>query len=230
MLEASKYVLELAENDRFEIFIIEGVGGYGKTAYGTNILAEVYSNGSKTGNWDISMFKNHMGFHPIRVLKNWCDADDQIAYLWDDAGSWINSLDFSHPLIKKIGKQLQTMRTKYHCVIFTCLDADDLVRKIRMHKGAVTIRISLHGSDPKSTEIHRRYRRTATAKHWSKDWYDKQYRTDNWEEYFCCYMPKPFFEWYQPIRKHYSDMLARLSLKEARATQEVRDTEKLAEI
>ena len=230
MLEASKYVLDLAEDDRAEIFIVEGGAGKGKTSYGANIIAEVHSKDGKTGNWDINLFKRYMGFHPIKVFNKWCKAEDELVFLWDDAGAFINSLDYSHPLIRKIGKQLQTIRTKYHCVIFTCLDADDLVRKVRMHQGAVTIRISLHGSEPKSTEIGRKFKRTATAKHWQKDWYNKPYRQDDWDEYFNCRMPQHFYEWYQPIRKHYADMLTRLALKEAKRTEDVRDTEKLAEI
>jgi hypothetical protein len=230
MLAASKYVLELARNDRSEVFIIEGGAGNGKTAYGANIIAEVHSENGTKGNWDISVFKKYMGFHPIRVIDNWRHAHKELVYMWDDAGAWINAMDYQAPFIKDIGKMLQTMRTKYHCVIFTCLDADDLARKIRMHTGAVTIKISLMGSEPRSNEIERKYRRTAVAKHWDKDWYDKLYRKDDWEEYYCCYMPPKFHAWYQPIREHYADMLARLALKEARRTNEIRSTLKYSDI
>ena len=230
MLDASKHVLELCENNRAQIFIIEGAPGAGKTAYGANIVAEVHSIDNEIGNWDTNIFKKYMGFHPQRVLERWVKAQNEKIFLWDDAGAWINALDFQHPLIKKIAKQLQTIRTKYHCVVFTCLDADDLAKKIRIHKDAITIRISLMGSDPKSKYISQKYRRTATAKHWEKDWYEKSFRIDDWEEPFCCYMPLDFFYWYEPIRRHYSDMLTKLALKEAKQTMEIYSTYKLAEI
>ncbi len=230
MLAASKYVNELHDNDRTQLMIVEGGGGYGKTAYGTNIVAEVHSKDGEQGNWDIELFKKYMGFHPQKVLEKWNEAEGEKVFLWDDAGAWINSLDYQHPLIKKIGKQLQTIRTKYSCVIFTCLDADDLAKKIRMHTGAITIKISLMGSKPRSEYISEKYRRTAIAKHWNKDWYGHLYREDDWDETFCCHMPTTFYEWYKPIRKHYSDMLTRLALKEAKRTDEIHSTVKFAEI
>lgn len=230
MLAASNYVNELIENDRAQLFLITGAAGVGKTAYAVNIVAEVHSKDGKEGNWGIDIFKKYMGFHPQKVLEKWNNAHKEKVFLWDDAGAWINSLDYQHPLIKKIGKQLQTVRRKYHCVIFTCLDADDLAKKIRMHTDAITIKISLMGSSPKSEFISQRYRRTATAKHWDKDWYDHFFRKDDWDEYFCCYMPQHFYEWYNPISEHYADMLTMLAYKEAKRTEEVRSTFKFAEI
>lgn len=231
MLAASQYVNELVENDQSQVFIIEGGAGYGKTAYAANIVAETHSTPeSKQGNWDINIFKQYMGFHPQKVLEKWMTAHKEKLFFWDDAGGWINSLDYQHPLIKKIGKQMQTIRTKYHCVIFTCLDADDLAKKIRLHTGAITIRISLQGSRPKSPYVSERYNRTAVAKHWRKDWYGKMYREDDWEEQFCCYMPPNFFEWYDPIRTHYADMLTKLALKEAKKTSDIKSTVRYADI
>jgi len=232
MLAASKYVNELhgEHGERAQLFIIEGGAGVGKTAYGANILAEVHSLDGKEGNWDIEIFKRYMGFHPQKVLEKWNQAEEEKVFLWDDAGSWINSLDYQHPLIKKIGKQLQTIRTKYSCVIFTCLDADDLAKKIRMHTNAITIKISLMGCEPRSEYISKKYKRTVVAKHWEKDWYDNFFRKDDWDESFCCYMPIHFYNWYKPIRKHYADMLTRLALKEAKQTAEVKSTFKFAEI
>ena len=230
MLAATDYVNELYRNRRSGIIIIEGNPGTGKTAYGANILAESHSIDGVAGNWDLDNFKKYMGFHPQKVLEKWRKAHYEKVFLWDDAGAWINAMDYQDPAIKKIGKLLQTIRTKYSCIIFTCLDSDDLAKKIRMFAGAITCRITLSGSEPKSNEIQRKYRRTATAKHWEKDWYGKLFRKDEWNEQFCCYMPPVFYNWYEPIRAHYADMLSILTLKEIKKTHEISSTAKFADI
>lgn len=230
MLAGTDKINDLYANDQSQIFIIEGGAGYGKTAYGVNLIAEAYSIDGVNGNWDIDLLKRHIGFHPQKVLEKWNAAHKEKAFMWDDAGAWINAMDFNHPLIKKISKSLQTVRTKYAAIIFTALDADDVVKKIRMHTNAITIRITLMGSEPKSNEIYRKYKRTATAKHWEKDWYNNLYRVDDWEEQYCCYNPPHFRAWYEPIRNRYADMLTILAWKEAKKTFEISSTVKFAEI
>lgn len=230
MLAITEYINALYLEDQAGIVIVEGNPGYGKTAYGANALAETHTTDNIHGNWDLDVFKKHMGFHPLKVLEKWKKAYREKVFLWDDAGAWIHSLDYQDPLIKKIGKQLQTMRTKYSCIIFTCLDADDLAKKVRMHAGAITVRITLQGYEPQSPYISKRFKRTATAKHWEKDWYGKLFRNDNWKETYTCYMPPHFYNWYQPIRKSYSDLLTKLALKEAKKTPEVSSTVKQSDI
>ncbi len=230
MLAGTKYVLDLHENGRAGILIIEGNPGYGKTSYGVNILAEAHSLDGVTGNWDLDVFKRYMGFHPQKVLEKWRKAHHEKMFLWDDCAAWANAMDYQDPVIKKLGKLLQTIRTKYSCIVLTCLDADDLTKKFRMFAGAVTVRVSLAGCEPKSTEKYRKYRRTATAKHWEKDWYGKLFRKDDWNETFCCYMPLSFYDWYEPIRSHYADMLSNLTLKEAKNTKEFSSTVRFADI
>ena len=230
MLAATERVQELIDNDQSQVFIIEGGPGYGKTGYGCSILAELYSEDGKTGNWNPNVLKKYIGFHPQRVLEKWRDAHKEKVFLWDDAGAWLHSLDYQNPFVKDIGKQLQTIRTKYHCVIFTCLDADDLIKKVRMHTNAITIRITLEGRDPKSKYISHKYIRTATAKHWEKDWYGNLYRVDDWVERYNCYYPPDFFKWYDPTRDSYVDALNKISLKEVKRNKEISSILKHIEI
>jgi hypothetical protein len=229
MLDASKRVIELFDNDEFEIFIVNGKNGYGKTTYANRIIAEVYSqrdtekwggNGTKA-NWNIKLFRHHLGFHPAHVVKRWMKMKTRdYVFHWDDAGTWLNALDYQDKFVKSVGKYLQTARTDWACIIFSAIDKMDIVNKIRNFKSCIIIDITKTGSNPKSSIPFDRNRRTATAYHYWHDRHNKEGTENDWEEYFNSWVPggyeknrkgtvlqkKGFYGWYKPLRDKYSRM------------------------
>lgn len=226
MLEASKRVLELYENNEFQVFIIEGWNGFGKSSYANNIISEVHSKDGIHQNWDIGLFKKYLGFHPIRVLHKWKKQQsknnigiqrhpDNYIFHWDDAGAWLHSLDYNNPYVKQVGKYLQTARTDWACIIFSCIDAEDLAKKIRCFSSAITIKIT------KDSSYKQPYYRLATAKHSEKDWYNNVYWKDDWTENFNCLMPDKFYSWYDPVRRTYANITKHMIRKEIDKQKEI---------
>jgi hypothetical protein len=230
MLDASKRILELYEDNESQIYIIEGWNGHGKSSYANTIISEVYSKDGINPNWSIPLFREHLGFHPMSVLKKWKIKHknaktfqlhpNDLVFHWDDAGAWLHSLDYNNPYVKQVGKYLQIFRTDWACIIFSCIDADDLTKKIRGLSSAITIKITKH-----SSHTHK-YRRIATAKHVEKDWYNNVYWKDDWTEGFNCKMPDTFFSWYDPIRRRYAYIVKKMMDKAAQEEPDIVKTYK----
>lgn len=227
MLEGAKRILELFDNDEFKAFIIQGDHGYGKTSYANTLISEVYSKDGVHGNWDIPLFKKHIGFHPKHVIDNWMTKDyrDKV-YHWDDAGLWLHSLDYQDPFVKDVGKYMQVVRTDWSCVIFTAISKEDISSKIRSLRNVIIIDITKDGSGPT-----RPNRRTATAYIERKTWKGRPWHDEQWKEMFDSHVPgnyskdnpefvyNPtyeqkknanvtwgFYGWYKPIRDKYAEM------------------------
>jgi hypothetical protein len=219
MMNLTKRINDNFYNDEFEIIIIEGRNGVGKTTYANKGIAEVYSVDGIHRNWDIPLFKKHLGFHPMNVLKAWKNIKIRDkAYHWDDSGQWLHSLDFHDPFVKEIGKYPQTARTDWGVLMFSCIDADDIIKKIRGFRSLIKVRITKHSS------IDQPYRRIATAKHPEKDWYGNIFWIDDWTEEFNCHVPDSFYSWYNPYRRKYSVLAKKLAYKKAKEDKDIMGT------
>jgi len=227
MLAPTKRVLDLYDNDEFEIFIITGKNGYGKTTYANRIIAEVYSlrmqdkwhGDGKTPNWSIPLFRKHMGYHPHEVKKQWdkMRARDYV-YHWDDAGVWLSAYDHQDRYIRSISKYLQTARSDWGCIIFSAIDKSDIVSKIRNFKSAVIVDITKEGAETNSPKPSHRNRRTAFGWHYWEDRLNKIGTENDWEEFFDSHVPgkyipahnglptirEGFYGWYKPLRDKYA--------------------------
>lgn len=64
----------------------------------------------------------------------------------DDAGLWLNTMDYYSPEVKATGKILEVARTIWGSIIFTCSDQQQIFSKIRNMPHVYTIRISKYSS------------------------------------------------------------------------------------
>ncbi len=226
MLYGAKHIIDLYNRDKMEIYIINGKNGVGKSSYANRLIAEVYHTINETGkqipNWDTDLFKKHMGYHPKKVLQNWRDQKTRdYCYHWDDSGIWLSNVDYSNPLVKSIGKYLQVARTKYACIMFSCIDRADLLNKIRNFKSATIIDIIDNG-DYTSKYPSERYRGIAKAWHYWSDRLDNIGTENDWEESFTNRMPDKFYNtWYLPQRIQYTKLAERMMWDKLRMQKDI---------
>lgn len=214
MLAGAKYILELYDNDEFKPFLIQGPHGFGKTSYANTLMAEVFSvNNGGIPDWN--KVKERIGYTPIEVL----DVLDSIpngerwyCFHWDDAGTWLHSLDFQDPFVKQVGKYMQVARTDLACMLFSTISVSDVSSKVRGIRDAITIDITKEGTESKSSEPYRKNRRTARAYILRKTWKGRDWKDYQWEETFNSHVPNSFYSWYKPKRDDY----ARLEKQKAR--------------
>ena len=209
MLAGAKYILELYDNDEFKPFLIQGAHGWGKTSYANKIMAEAYSR-DNGGVPDWNMVKNRVGYTPKEVLDQLDSIPENERWLcfhWDDAGTWLHSLDFQDPFVKQVGKYMQVARTDLACMIFSTISVGDVSSKIRGIRDAIIIDITKDGAG--SAQPHRR---TARAYIERKTWKNRSWKDYQWEEHFDNHVPNSFYSWYKPKREEY----ARLEKQKAR--------------
>jgi hypothetical protein len=237
MLDASKRVIENFDNDEFQIYVITGNNGYGKTTYANRIIAEVYSHrdteiwggNREKANWNIKLFKKHLGFHPAHVVNRWLKMKTRdYVFHWDDAGIWLNALDYQDKFVKSVGKYLQGARSDWGVLIFSAISKEDIVNKIRNFKSCVVIEITKLGSHPGTGKPSDINRRTATAYHYWHDRHGKEGTENDWEETFNSHVPgsyvkdrkgkiiekEGFYGWYKPLRDKYTRMAKKKSWQE----------------
>ena len=200
MLAGSEWILKLYRDNEFKVIIITGDHGFGKSTYANRLISEVYSKDNVHGNWDITLFKEHLGFHPMNVTEQWLKMKHRdIAFHWDDAGLWLNAMDYQDPFVVSVGKYLQVARTDWACLIFTAIDRDDVFSKLRNLRNAIIIEII------KDSSKREPWRRKAIAyKFWKSRGGSKKGTNTIWEERFNCHVPDSFYHWYQPLRAKYS--------------------------
>jgi len=224
-LLGAELIKELYDDDKFAIIIVEGKNGSGKTTYACNLLNEVYKTFKKVRitkdldvprrlisisepkfyyDWDISFYKHRMGYHPKKVIEAWKKQKERdYMYIWDDAGSWLCNLDYANAFVKSIGKYLQVARTKFACIVFTCIDKADVTSKIRNFKSSYIADVVYTG-DHTSPYPSQKYRAEATCWHYWSDRLEKKIGTeDDFTDSFIPRMPPQFYNWYLPIRKYY---------------------------
>lgn len=110
----------------------------------------------------------------------------------DDAGMWLNSMDYQNPFVKAVGRFFEVARTKYGAIIFTCSDLKQVFSKLRNMPHVYTIRVIKEG--------HGESRIGIIHEGWESEDLKKSGRTKLLFDGFIAEMYDPFYRWYQPIR------------------------------
>jgi len=125
------------------------------------------------------------------------------ACIVDDAGLWLNSMDYHSPEVKAVGKILEVARTIWGAIIFTCSDQQQIFGKLRNMPHVFTIRISKYprGGGYEDRRIARIF------KGWvSEDLKKHGRKTIAYDVYYAempgdLRDPHSFYGWYVPERK-----------------------------
>ena len=159
--------------------------------------------------YDWKATKKYFAFKPEEFLISTADILEKIpTSIVDDAGIWLNAMDYHNPFVKAVGKFFEAARTKYGAIIFTCSDLKQIFTKLRDMPHVYTIRIIKESkTDPDS-------RIGIIHEGWESEDLKKSGRTVLLFDGFVAHMPEPFFEWYQPIRTQLANEAVAVMVKE----------------
>lgn len=196
--------MEWYYNDEFKPIIIEGNHGYGKTTFACIVASEIYET------WDWSSLKKYIVFTPQEFLARLNKLKKkQPLLIWDDAGYWLNSLDYQNKFVKAVGKYIQVARTDWACIIFTSISAKDIINKVRGIQERYKIRITKHGCNI----THPNARTAVTYTYWETPDGSRFGERNPQTERFEAHMPDTFYERYRPYRKTFTN-LAKKTIQE----------------
>lgn len=211
LLNLSQLIISAFYNDELVLIVIHGKQGFGKSTYASIIIAQVYSYiKGKEKNPDATVFeydwktaRKYFVFKPRDFLTLSRKQNKKApCSCVDDAGLWLNALDFNNPLVRATGKFLEVARTKWGAIMFTCSDLKQIFTKIRNMPHVYTIRITKYGTG----EVNQKDRRMAKIfSGWVSEDLKKSGRKTKYIDIFYAEMPNIFYEWYKPERDKLSD-------------------------
>ena len=193
--------------ERFQLVIVYGPLGMGKSAYqfkvSVEILKQLYGMSEEEA-W--KAVKGLIVWHPEQFFDKLDEAEDmgvKIPVLnWDDAGLWLYAMDWDDPFIIAFTKWLNVVRTQITCLICSTPSPQFLFKKLRNFPQAITVRVMKAVSDDKPS--HRWLRVAKGYLHYVlPDMKHTRVRLI-FKDYFSCKMPDDFFTWYDPLRKSYA--------------------------
>ena len=169
----SEKILEWFYNDELGIIIIHGQQGYGKSVYACVSCAEVYGHDMDEHtfyyNWEA--VKRHIVWTPkdfidlsLKKPPLWDEKNYKIhpnsdkkepLIVWDDAGYWLNAMDYHHPLCIAVSKYLEVARSRWGAIVFTVSDQRQILTKIRGIPHAWSIPIRKTATPKRGTEKYR---------------------------------------------------------------------------
>ena len=210
LLHLSQMIISSFHNDELILIVIHGKQGFGKSTYASIIIAQVngYIKGkqsdpnAKEFKYDWKAAREYFAFKPREFLilsrKQKVKAPCSCV---DDAGLWLNSMDFNHPLVKATGKFLEVARTKWGAILFTCSDQQQIFTKIRNMPHVYTVRIGKYGGT--NQQVDRRMARIFSG--WASEDMKKSGRKTKAIDIFYADMPMDFYNWYKPERDALAD-------------------------
>lgn len=187
-------------NDEFRPMIVQGFHGYGKSSFAAYVASEIY------GTWNWSFLKDYIVFHPREFLEKIMKVKiKHPLMIWDDAGYWLNSMDYQNKFVKAVGKYMQVARLDWACIMFTSINASDVIRKVRGIEGRYKIKITKKGSNQVSP-----HRRTATTyEYWESPDGSQYGETGLYDERFKAWMPTQYYDGYLPYRRSFTQQAKR---------------------
>lgn len=158
--------------------------------------------------YDWTETKNKFIFKPREFISTTMKIKKKtLTCIVDDAGMWLNNMDYQNPFVKAVGRFFEIARTKYGAIIFTCSDLKQVFTKLRNMPHVYTIRVIKTGetADSRIGIIH---------EGWESEDLKRSGRTKLMFDGFVAEMPDKFYRWYQPIRLRLANEGTRLMFEE----------------
>jgi len=149
-------------------------------------------------------------FHPEQFFDKLDQAEEYGFYKililnWDDAGLWLNAMDWDDPFILSLTKWLNVARSDCTALLCSSPSVDMVFKKLRNFPSVITIRIT------KNSDRYHLWRRIATAyRQWVLPDLQKRRVKKLGKDIFSCRMPNTFYKWYGPLRNAYAKMAKEL--------------------
>jgi hypothetical protein len=206
-LALARLIVKSYLNDDFHPIIVYGDLRIGKSVYTTKALEQAldYLFGWKLTPTNLNRF---MGWNPEENVESWLNEEERMpCYIWDDAGYWLHSLNWTDPTLISIQKYMNVVGTDYNVLIFTTPDPSWILSKIANMSGMVRVKIVKRSGSANITQLQE-YRRFARRGIGYKPWKSPDLKRGGvnkvLDDEFSCKMPDRLYEWYKPIRLSYA--------------------------
>ncbi len=223
-LAFARWVVKAHRFDDFILGIIHGTPRIGKSAYGIKVMGQVvdyfygediYTITGSTGHRRAPICQKYMGWDPTENVERWLDIFEVIpGFIWDDAGYWLFSLNWTDPLLISIQQYMNVIGTDMNTLMLTTPDPNWILSKIATMPGTLRIKVIKRRGGKSDADSIRFARRAIGYKPWKSP--DLKSRGVNKVilDDFSCKLPEEFYRWYKPTRERYA-RAAKLAMRAA---------------
>ncbi|GAG98223.1 unnamed protein product, partial [marine sediment metagenome] len=191
----------------------------GKSAYIIKVLRQVfmYLKDKDFDQW--KYYKPYFGWSPEENVERWIGLEKRIpVFVWDDAGYWLHSLNWTDPLLQAIQKYFNVIGTDINTIILTTPSPTWILSKIAGMPGTLRTKI-IKAYGGKRDDPSTKWGRIAlTYEPWQTPDMKKHGVNKRFKDNFNCYIPDEIYKEYYPIRKGYA-MKAKLTIRDALVVQ-----------
>lgn len=210
----ARKIVKNYERDDFNIFIIHGTPRIGKSAYIIKVIIQVlwYLHQEKVTSW--KQIEPYFGWHPEEISERWLDIKKRIPfYVWDDAGYWLHSLNWTDPVLQAIQKYFNVIGTDMNTVVLTTPSPEWILSKINKMPGVIRTKI-IKSTGGISDAPSKMYGRLALSyKPWISPDRKKHGVNKIFKDNFKCLIPDEIYKDYFPIRRKYA-LMAKEAIRE----------------
>ncbi len=211
----ARRIIKNYERDEFNNVIIHGTPRIGKSAYIIKVLAQVamYLWGQDWDRW--KYYKPYFGWDPSENVDRWIDITERIPmFVWDDAGYWLHSLNWTDPLLQAIQKYFNVIGTDINTIILTTPSPAWILSKIAKMPGTLRTKIVKRQGGISDAPSVKWGRLAITYEPWQTPDMKKHGVNKRFKDNYNCMIPDEIYKEYYPIRKHYA-MQAKIAIREA---------------
>lgn len=232
--EFSRRIARNYYQNECEIFMVYGMPeGVGKTAFVSHVQSDLagyqLSKDKEALQWmwkdkpsidtpvweaDWESIRQSIFYLPEDVVKK-CKGllvkdRREMCFHWDDAGTWLNAMEWHDPFIVAFMEYLSLARSNWAAVILSTPVSSWVLKKLRTAEGILQVPIiklagKAHIFRPRRATCYRIIKYPNRA---------RPYWKTQFKDNFIAIMPDPFYAWYQPQRKRYG-LLATLKMDKA---------------
>ncbi|MHC1590419.1 MAG: hypothetical protein ACXQTQ_05590 [Candidatus Hecatellaceae archaeon] len=205
--------------ERFEVIIVYGPLGIGKSTYQFKVtwevLKQVYHLSDEEA-WEA--VKQYIVFHPSQFFQKIEEIKRRLGRApvlnWDDAGLWLFALEYKDPFVMAFSKWLNVARTHLAALICSTPSPTWILKKLREFPSAITVRVGMVNGDRDHSHQMAWRRQAVGYRYWEAPDFKKHGVRRLFMDSFSCRMSDSFFEWYKPLRDHYEGLARRLMEEE----------------
>ncbi len=224
-LALSRWILKAFNLDDFNLFLIHGTPRIGKSAYAIKALGQVleylwgediFMLKGSAGHIRAPICQKYMGWDPEEVTDTWLAIFERIpGFIWDDAGYWLFSLNWTDPLLITVQQYMNVVGTDINNPIMTTPDPTWILSKIATMPGTMRIKIIKRDGGNSYAPSKVFARRAIGYVPWKSPDLKSGGVNKKIEDDFSCKLPDEFYKkWYKPTRERYA-LAAKLAMKQA---------------
>lgn len=223
-LALARWIIKAFRLDDFNLFIIHGTPRIGKSAYGIKAMGQVIDylwgediftiKGSTAASIRAPFCQQYLGWDPNDCVDIWLDIENRIpGFIWDDAGYWLFSLNWTDRLLISIQKYMNVIGTDMNNLMLTTPDPEWILSKIATMPGTMRIKIIKRDGGRGDSDSRVFSRRALGYVPWKYPDLKGGGVNKKIEDDFSCKLPEPFYsKWYKPTRETYAKV-AKLEMK-----------------